>query len=257
MNTHLRAFRDALSEEARRLGRGLADAQLDAMCRHYNLLRKWNARARLAGTIEPARAAVELFADCLVADRFIDTLPPAGANGMIDIGSGGGLPGVPLKILRPKYQLTIIEANANKVAYIKTLLGELGLADADAVRGRAETLGHRGDLRERFDLAFCRAVGQPVVACEFAIPFLKIGGVFIAQMIDPHSGGPATDTPGGEPLDRLRVSAARLGATVGQKTSYTLSGVPVGRLLIAVKKESPTPAEFPRDPRTIKKKPLA
>ena len=155
-------FRTALSEESRSLGVELPAEAMDAMCLHYRLLCKWNPRVRLVGTIEPRRAAIELFADSLAALRFAEGLaiPAAGGGNafrIIDIGSGAGFPGVPIKILRPRCGLTIVDSSAKKTSFLKALVRELHLPDASVVRGRAEDLAHDPDLRERFDLAFCRA----------------------------------------------------------------------------------------------------
>jgi len=136
-------FRSALIEETERLDAELSGGELDTLCLHYELLRKWNPRVRLVGTIEPARAAVELFADSVLACRFAGGLAGAHASArVIDIGSGAGFPGVVAKILRPLWPLTLVENNAKKVSFLKTLGHELALADAIVLRERAERLAH-------------------------------------------------------------------------------------------------------------------
>lgn len=247
-------FRTALSEESRRLGVELPAEPMDAMCLHYRLLCKWNPRIRLVGTIEPRRAAIELFADSLAALRFAEGLAiRAGEKTlrMIDIGSGAGFPGVPIKILRPRCELTMVDSGAKRISFLKTLVRELHLPEIRIVRGRAEDLAHDPDLRERFDLAFCRAVAAVPVACELAVPFLKVGGSFIAQ------ASSRADSAGTEAAKTVRKAAGALGATIGLSTSYKLPGATGERSLIQIKKLKPTPEQFPREHRTTMKNPLA
>ena len=265
MNRQLETFRRILSEEAGRLSFTLSPRELDALGLHYELLRKWNPHARLTAAIEPERAAIELFADCFAACAFADSLASESsgtAPHVIDIGAGAGLPGVPLNILRPEWRLTIVETNAKKVAFLKTLVREVALKKTTIKRGRAETIAREDDLRGRFDLAFCRAVGVPAIACELAVPFLAIGGTLIVQTIlHPFSAPPEADSGGdtawGDILHPIRSAAAVLNATIVKTRSYKLSNVHIPRALIAVQKTDLTPSRYPRDPRSIKKQPIA
>ncbi|NQU08903.1 MAG: 16S rRNA (guanine(527)-N(7))-methyltransferase RsmG, partial [Candidatus Abyssubacteria bacterium] len=170
---------------------------------------------------------------------------------MIDIGSGAGFPGIPIKILRPRWELTIIDSGAKRISFLKSLMRELHLPEIRVVQRRAEDLAHDPDLRERFDLAFCRAVAAVPVACELAIPFLKVGGSFIAQ------ASSRAYSPGAESAETVRKAAGALGATIGKTMSYGLSGATGERSLIQIKKLEPTPEQFPREHRTAMKKPLA
>jgi len=265
MNRPLEIFRRTLSEEADRLSFTLSPGDLDALGLHYELLRKWNPRARLTAAIKPERAAIELFADCLAACAFADSLANESSRTalcVIDIGAGAGLPGVPLKILRPEWRLTIVESNAKKVAFLKTLIRELDLKKTTIKRGRAETIAREDEFRDRFDLAFCRAVGVPAIACELAAPFLAIGGTLIVQTIIHPSDAPRkADSADGAEWDSIlhpiRTAAEALNVSIVESISYRLSSVDIQRALIAVQKTDSTPSRYPRDPRTIKKKPLA
>jgi 16S rRNA (guanine527-N7)-methyltransferase len=246
-------FRATLSEEARRLGITLADEHLDALTAHFELVAKWNERVRLVGTTDPARAAIELFADSLVVDQFIGNLDigtpdrDIGENEprrMIDIGPGAGLPGIPIKIRRAGWILAAIESNAKKTSFLKAALRELRLEGATVVRGRAEELAHREDFREQFDIAFCRAIASPAFACELAVPFLKTSGRFVAQTSEARG------------LETIRHAAHALNATICKTMTYTLTGVSIGRLLVGVKKLGPTASLYPRDPKIARKRPL-
>ena len=252
-------FRRALAEEAASLRIDVPAEKLDALCVYYELLCKWNRRIRLVGTVEPERAAVELFADSLIACEFARSLDSAKAAAttqmalaVIDIGSGAGLPGIPAKIMIPDWNLTLVESDAKRIAFLNHLSRELGLSDIQIERGRAEKLAREPAYRQNFDLAFCRAVAAPAVACELAIPFLAKNGSLIIQAT---VRGKQTGLE--EAAKKVRKPAGTLGATTDQTMTYTLSLTSEERLLIQIKKIAKTPGEFPRDFNSIKKKPLA
>ena len=248
-------FRRILEEEAKSRGIEVSTATLGALCVHYELLRKWNARIRLVGTVDPARAAIELFADSLIACEFAQKLgraagPDATDNTLeaLDIGSGAGLPGAPVKAMAPEWNLTLIEVDTKRVAFLKELVRELGWNDVRVERGRAEDLAHTPEFRESFDLVFCRAVAAPRIALELAIPFLKIGGSFILQ---------TTEKIYAEEDEAVGQAALALGASAALRAGYKFSPGGEKRLLVQIKKISETAAEFPRNFQTIKKKPPA
>ncbi|MBI4832337.1 MAG: 16S rRNA (guanine(527)-N(7))-methyltransferase RsmG [Candidatus Lindowbacteria bacterium] len=186
MKTDEEEFCAALLSEAKRHGVAVTADARDALSLHYGMLRKWNPRVRLVGSVEPRRAAVELFADSLVAARFAQALVAARAAARadisaVDIGSGGGFPGIIVKIVYPQWRITLIDSSTKKIAFLKAAVREAGIEKIDVIRGRAEDLSQRPEMTESFDLAFCRAVTQPAAACALALPFVKIGGFFIAQ----------------------------------------------------------------------------
>lgn len=252
-------FRRTLLEEAKKSGITPKMTELDAFCAHYGLLRKWNPRARLTAAIEPRRAALELFVDSLIACRFAEKAGIAAtgrdsaenAFRMIDIGSGGGFPGVVAKVMHPEWELTLVDSNTKKVSFLKFLTLELGLAGTHTVCGRAEKLAHRDEYRGGFDLAFCRAVADPPAAIELTAAFLKIGGLFVMQTSPPETGKRRKRTFGEVPE-----SAGAVGVTLGSSTTYDLSGATARRTLVEIRKTGPTPTDLPRDYRAIRKKPI-
>jgi 16S rRNA (guanine527-N7)-methyltransferase len=251
-------FRTALVAEAARLRIRIPSEKLDALCVHYNLLCAWNRRIRLVGTIEPERAAVELFADSLIACEFAQNLDSAKvaataqrAFKVIDIGSGAGLPGVPAQIMRPEWNVTLVEADAKRIAFLKKVARELDVNNFQIQRGRAEGLAHDPAHREGFDLAFCRAVAAPAVACELAIPFLAKNGSLILQTTTKEND-PSDEKAG----QNIRGTAGKLCATINQTMAYTLSTTAGKRMLLQVRKTAATPPEFPRGINRIKKHPL-
>jgi 16S rRNA (guanine527-N7)-methyltransferase len=196
---------------------------------------KLSAYERLLGSwpglsSRPDRALIE---DCLV---LLDHLGDAGS--LIDVGSGGGMPGIPLKIARPALGVTLLEADQRKAAFLAHAAAELGL-DVVVVAERAESAAH-GPLREAFDVACCRALAPMPVLAELCLPFVRPGGRLLAM----KSGSDDVDAGfellgGGEPATVPAPSAARERGTV-----------------VIVPKIRPTPAQYPRRPGVPSRRPL-
>jgi 16S rRNA (guanine527-N7)-methyltransferase len=165
------------------------------------------------------------------------------AQNLVDVGSGGGLPGLPLKIARPGLAVTLVEADQAKAAFLIRACVELGLHDVDVVARRAEEVGHDGRYRERFDVAVARALAPMPVLAELCLPLVRVGGRLLAQKTgreDLDAASNALDMLGGS-LDSVipAPSAARDWGTV-----------------VVVDKVRPTPAAYPRRPGVPARKPL-
>jgi 16S rRNA (guanine527-N7)-methyltransferase len=202
--------------------------------RYAELLLEWNASANLTG----ARTLEEVEAQ--IADsRVLLAVSWEGVHRIIDIGSGGGLPAIPLAVNLADVRFSLLEANARKCAFLEYVAGSLSLANVEVRPGRAEDLGHRAELREQFDRAISRAAAPPPVVLELALPFVKPGGDLIAQVgrVDPHLLEGAARTLGGG-VPRLESPVA-------------------GSALLAVPKIGATPARYPRRIGVPSRKPLA
>lgn len=203
--------------------------------RYAELLLDWNRTVNLTG----ARTLPEIEAQIADANVLLGVDWAAVAT-VIDIGSGGGLPAIPLALALPAVRFTLLEANARKCAFLEHVAGSLQLRNVRVLQGRAEELAHRAELREHFDRAISRAAARPGVLLELALPFVKPGGELIAQVTsaDPHPlRAAAAKLGGGEP--RLEHSAAQHGA------------------LLVVRKTGTTPIDFPRRVGVPGRKPLA
>lgn len=241
MNRQINTFREALTAEAAALGAPLSRERLGLFSAHYELLLEWNARVRLVGAADPRRAAVELYADSLALAGFLEKLAITGPARTIDIGAGAGLPGIIVKVMHPEWPLTLLEPSIKKIAFLKIAVARLGLGGVEAVRGRAEVLARDPALRERHDLAFCRAVAPPAEAMELAVPFVRVGGYYIAQTSEKDT-------------EQARAAATRLGIKSELSIIYKLSSVSARRVLMALRKLRPTPSPCPRGPK--RRKPL-
>jgi 16S rRNA (guanine527-N7)-methyltransferase len=203
--------------------------------RYAELLLEWNQTINLTGarTLEAVEAQID-DANALLGVSWTQI------RSAIDIGSGGGLPAIPLALAFPDVAFSLLEANLRKCAFLEHVAGTLGLTNVAVLPGRAEELGHRPALREQFDRAITRAVARPAVVLELALPFVRPGGELIAQVtsVDPHLLEPASGALGGAP-PRVQSADERPG------------------MLLVVSKIGPTPPQFPRRPGLPARKPLA
>jgi len=164
--------------------------------RYAELLLEWNHSINLTGarTMEEVLVQVET-GNALLSVSWV------GIGRVIDIGSGGGLPAVPLALAMPQVHFTLLEANSRKVAFLEHMAATLKLANVAVAAGRAEELGHLPALREQFDRAISRAAAPPAVLLELALPFVRPGGDLVAQVspVDPQLLEPAARLLGGGP----------------------------------------------------------
>lgn len=171
--------------------------------------------------------------------------PPEGAR-VLDIGTGAGLPGVPLAIVRPDLRLTLLDSHGKTVQFLREACAALELP-ATVVQARAEEWAHNPDAREQFDLAVARAVAKMPILTELTTPFLKVGGVGLAL----KSAGEADEILGAAPAART------LGATLELRTvSFETEQGPVSRAIGLLRKERPTPKSYPRPWKQILSRPL-
>lgn len=174
-------------------------------------------------------------------------LPPD-ARRVVDLGSGGGVPGLPLALARPDLALTLVEATSRKVAFLLQARDALGLADRVAVEpARAESLGRRADLREAFDAATARALGPIDTCLELALPLVRVGGRVVLYR------GPAE-------ADAEAAIAARVAPLLGGGSPRTVTATlpsGAGRRFVVVDKVAPTPDRFPRRDGIPAKRPLS
>ncbi len=204
-----------------------------ALERYAQLLLQWNRRINLTG----ARGRPEVTAHIEDAVQLL-SVSWGDVREAIDIGSGGGLPSIPLAIRLPSVRFTLLEANTRKVAFLQHAAGVLALSNVTLALGRAETLGHDPSFRERFDRAISRAAARPAVLLELALAFVRVGGDLVAEVGQVEPAG-------------LEAAARLLGGRAPR-----LQPVLEGRYLLVVSKVSPTPAEYPRRPGIPNRRPL-
>ena len=236
---------DRLLAGAADLGITLTEAQQAAFARYFHALADWNRRVNLTSVDDWEGVQTVHFLDSLSVAA---ALPPAALEGgrILDVGSGAGFPGLPLKIAFPGMRVALIESVGKKAAFLRAVVDLLALHDVEVLHGRAEDLAHRPDLRESFDAVLARGLAKMPVLAELTLPFARIGGVVVAQKkgdvdAELEDAGEAVRLLGGGPL------AARW---------LRLRGIPDERALVFAPKVAPTPARYPRRPGVPRKRPL-
>ena len=241
---------ETLAAGAATLGLALDAAQLAAFARYRDLLLEWNQRVNLTSIVEPAAVETRHFLDSLtcVAPLLARWGSAAAVPALrcIDIGSGGGFPGVPLKLALPQLQVTLLESTRKKADFLGHLVAELGLDGVDTVAERAETLAQAAAHREAYDVALARALAPLPVLLELTLPFVRVGGLLVAQRrgdlpADVAAAAPVAQTLGGAPPEIVPVAVPPLAD---------------GRVLVLVEKTRPTPPAYPRRPGIPAKRPL-
>ena len=176
-----------LESGARRLGLSLSPEQLEKFRIYYRELIAWNEKVNLTAIVDPEGVQVKHFLDsltcALVINRHLEGAPPALQSPfrLIDVGSGAGLPGVPLKIYYPDMHLTLLDSVGKKTAFLAHLAEMLDFHNIEVITGRAEDLARDPEHRESYDVAVARAVAAMPVLAEYCLPFVRTGGLFIAQ----------------------------------------------------------------------------
>ncbi|MBQ7956721.1 MAG: 16S rRNA (guanine(527)-N(7))-methyltransferase RsmG [Clostridia bacterium] len=217
----------------------LSDEKIEMFDKYASLLVEWNAKFNLTAIKD---------ADGIVVKHFVDSLIVLGENkiegSLIDVGTGAGLPGLPLLIANDNLDVTFLDSTGKKIKFIETVLDELGLF-ADTVNARAEEAARDEFLRESFDFATARAVSNLRDLSEYCLPFVKVGGKFIS-MKSAKTEEEITDAK-----EAIRV----LGGEIEKVNSFELADCGE-RTLIFIKKVRPTPTKYPRNYSQIIKNPI-
>jgi 16S rRNA (guanine527-N7)-methyltransferase len=234
---------DLLRAAAERLGQPLDAEQVEQFARYRELLLDWNSRINLTGITDPDAVETLHFVDSIAG---LAALPEDDGLRVVDIGTGGGLPGLALKIARPDLRLTLVDSVGKKTNVMRDICRRLGLDDVEVLTARAEDLGQDNDRRESWDVAVSRAIGTVILVAELCLPLVRIGGLVVAwkkRDVDDEIlvAGRGISILGGRRLKPIEVD---------------LPGLPPDRQLVGMAKERRTPDKYPRLPGVPKQRPL-
>lgn len=224
-------------------GFALTERQLQQFVTYYETLIEWNQKMNLTAIEEPVEVAYKHFVDSACLLRVV---PDLRGKAMIDIGTGAGFPGVPLKIMEPDLDLTLFDSLNKRIVFLQALCQKLQLEQVKAVHGRAEEFGVKPEYRQQYHIATARAVARMPVLLEICLPFVKKGGLFIALK------GPELEQELQESGNALR----ELGGKIVDVKRFTLADGAYTRNLAVVEKIKDTPKKYPRKAGTPQKKPL-
>lgn len=224
-------------------GIGLDDRQRTQFETYFNELVSWNEKMNLTGITEREQVYTKHFYDSVSLSFFLhlDKI-----RTMADIGSGAGFPSIPLKICFPHLKVTIVDSLNKRIQFLNHLCGQLDLMDVDCIHGRAEDVARQAAYRDHFDLVTARAVARLNVLNEFCLPFVKVGGTFVAMK-------------GSDPAEEVREanrSLKELKGTLRKVEHFILPDEDSNRHMIIIDKKGSTPAKYPRKAGTPLKSPI-
>ena len=233
---------DILKEQCIPAGISLSQTQLLQFARYYDLLTETNKVMNLTALTSPQDVAVKHYIDSLLC------YDPALMKGktVIDVGTGAGFPGIPLKIYDPSIQIVLLDSLAKRLRFLQDAVGKLGLSDVRYEHKRAEDAGRDTGMRARYDVAVSRAVAKLSVLAEFCLPLVKKGGFLIALKGSKYK----------EEIEEAKKAVSVLGGKLMSAREEELPGPDEVRAIIVIRKIKETPAAYPRKAGIPGKKPL-
>lgn len=237
---------EKLKSGAQKLGIYLTPEQLEQFETYYRELIDWNKRINLTSITDYEEVQVKHFLDSLTIIPAIKPGDRGRGLRVIDVGTGAGLPGIPLKIVFPDMNLTLLEATAKKAKFLEHLVGRLGLEKVEIAVGRAEKIAHDAQYREEFDLVLSRAVATLPALVELMLPFCKVGGGGIA----PKKGDIKRE------VEQAFKAMAVMGGRLREIKPVKLEEFNDKRCFIIIDKVKSTPVEYPRRPGMPAKRPI-
>jgi 16S rRNA (guanine527-N7)-methyltransferase len=233
-----RTFQEGLH----RPGLTLSEEQREQFVRYREELLDWNTRVNLTAITNPEEVQVKHFLDSLSLLLVYDKPQTR----LLDIGTGAGFPGLALKIVRPEWQVVLLEATGKKVTFLRHVIDTLHLTGVEVVHGRAEELAHKPQYRATFDVVTARAVAALPTLLEYSAPFCRVGG----EIILFKKGDIGSELIQGQRAARL------LGAIFKEDIPVTLPGLEDDRRLLVWQQQKPCPPQYPRSGAAIAKKAL-
>ena len=225
------------------LGIRLTDVQKRQFDRYYELLIEWNRVMNLTGITEYDEVNLKHFTDSLTIVRIKDM---ENVSTLIDVGTGAGFPGIPIKIAFPYIKVTLLDSLNKRIKFLNQVVEELDLEDVVTLHGRAEDYAKKEEYREQFDLCASRAVANLSTLSEYCLPFIKKGGCFVSYK--------SADSD--EEIQQSEKALDILGGKIEKVDKFVLPGSDMGRALVMIEKVKNTPRKYPRKAGVPSKEPL-
>ena len=233
-------YYDLMKSSLNEVGRLFSTEEYDKFIRYMELLKEWNEKVNLTAITEDQEIITKHFIDSLKVFKF---RPLEDAESIIDVGTGAGFPGLPIKIVNPAVKLTLLDSLNKRLNFLKEVVTELKLEDVKFVHSRAEDGGRNPELREMYDIAISRAVGNMTLLSELCLPYVKVGGYFIALK------GPSVE----EEVNEAKHAISLLGGKLEEIMDVEIEGTDLNHKLVIIKKIKNTPNTYPRSSQAIKK----
>jgi len=236
-------MKDLLSQAAQQINISLEEKQLQQFLKYKELLLEWNEKMNLTAITDEREIILKHFIDCI---SVLSVYTPGEKAALIDVGTGAGFPGVPLKIAVPSLRVTLLDSLNKRINFLNELTESLKLKDVECIHSRAEEAGKNKLYREKYDVCVSRAVANLATLAEYCLPFVKVGGEFISLK------GPDVE----EELNSSKKAIKTLG---GEITGVKVINIPftdINHSIVMIKKVRQTPAQYPRKAGTASKEPI-
>jgi len=231
---------------AREIGIELKERQIEKFSCYLDLLIEWNQKINLTSLKTPREILVKHFLDSFTCIKVVELNFNKVKIEIVDVGTGAGFPGIPLKIIYPSVDLSLIEATKKKIIFLEKLIKELNLKNVQILAGRAETLGRGQENRGKYDIAISRAVAPLNILSEYCLPLVKIGGLFIAQKGRLYR----------EEMEIGNKVIQLLGGEITKAEKIKVPFLNQERHILVIKKIQDTPFKYPRREGIPQKRPL-
>lgn len=233
-------FIKKLDENIKKMNINLSNSELEKFYKYKELLIEWNNKINLTAIVDDIDIINKHFVDSIIINKYVNK------EKVIDIGTGAGFPGIPLKIINDKLEVTLLDSLNKRVNFLNIVINELNLNNVEAIHGRAEEVFKNKKYREMYDIATSRAVAQLNVLVEYMLPAVKIGGTCICMKGNNIK----------EELDKSSKAIKVLGGKLEKVEEFVIPNTDYKRNIIIIKKEKTTPIKYPRKAGIPSKEPI-
>lgn len=238
-----RDYYNILDTAADNIGLSFDDKKYEQFIKYKDLLKEWNEKVNLTAIKDDEGIIKKHFIDSIKIFKF---QPLKNAKKVIDIGTGGGFPGIPMKIIKPDIDIVLLDSLKKRINVLEDILYKIDIKDVTAMHGRAEEFGVDPQHRQQYDAVVSRAVANLAVLSEFCIPYVKVGGYFLAMK------GPAAE----EEIKAAKNAISTLGGKLEEVIEVEIEDSDLNHNLVVIKKVKNTPKQYPRKAGSITKNPL-
>ena len=233
-------FIKKLDENIKKMNINLSNRELEKFYKYKELLIEWNSKINLTAIVDDIDIINKHFVDSIIINKYVNK------EKVIDIGTGAGFPGIPLKIINDKLEVTLLDSLNKRVNFLNIVINELNLNNIEAIHGRAEEVFKNKKHREMYDIATSRAVAQLNVLVEYMLPAVKVGGTCICMKGNNIK----------EELDKSSKAIKVLGGKLEKVEEFVIPNTDYKRNIIIIKKEKSTPIKYPRKAGIPSKEPI-
>lgn len=234
---------DMLNEACQSMGLSFDEEKYNKFIKYKDLIKEWNQKINLTAITDDEEIIKKHFIDSI---KVFNCDYVKNAKSVIDIGTGGGFPGIPMRIVKEDSKMVLLDSLNKRINFLNEVINDLNLSNIKTIHGRAEDFAQTAEYRQRFDLAVSRAVANLTVLLEFCLPYVKVGGYFVALK------GPAIE----EEIKAAEGALKALGGKIEKIIEVDIEGSDLKHNLLVVKKIKDTPKKYPRKAGMVTKNPI-